>query len=90
LAKIPGARGPAHKFRKIKGAPDITPPFSRGNINNGYIDIIDDESEDESGWKDVTTFGRYKRVPAKGVLRDFSSQYVFSLWSPLVSVGSDH
>jgi hypothetical protein len=74
LVKIPGALGPAHKFRKIKGASVIKPVFTRGNINNGYIDVIPDDSDDESGWKDVDTFGRTYRLPAKGIKLDFFSR----------------
>lgn len=76
LAKIPGVRGPAHRFRKIKGAADITPTYSRGNVNNGWIEIIDDESEDESGYKDRNTFGRVQRLRATGIEKDFIYQYV--------------
>jgi hypothetical protein len=76
LVKIPGVRGPAHRFRKIKGAADITPTYSRGNVNNGWIEIIDDESEDESGYKDRNTFGRVQRLRATGIEKDFIYQYV--------------
>ncbi|KAL1871874.1 hypothetical protein VTK73DRAFT_1842 [Phialemonium thermophilum] len=74
LVKIPGALGPAHKFRKIKGAPAITPAFRRGNINNGYIDVVPDDSDDESGWKDVNTFGKLYKLPEKGIKLDFFSR----------------
>ena len=75
LAKIPGSLGPAHRFRKIKGAPAIKPSYSRGLINNGWIDI-DGESEDESGWKEVETFGKTYRLPSQGIKLDFLSRYV--------------
>lgn len=76
LEKVPGSLGPAHKFRKIKGVPDIEPAFRRGNINNGYIDVIDDldDSEDESGLKEFTSFGQKYRLPAKGIQLDFISK----------------
>ncbi|KAB5570511.1 hypothetical protein GE09DRAFT_1217944 [Coniochaeta sp. 2T2.1] len=74
LNKLPGARGPAHRHRKVKGAEAITPIYSRGNTNNGYIEVIDDlsESEDESGYKDRNTFGKVQRLSGKGLLRDFA------------------
>ena len=85
LARVPGALGPAHKFRKIKGASAIKPAYSRGLVNNGYIDVDgEDLSEDESGWKEVETFGKTYRLPSKGIKLDFFSQYVSliaRLWS---------
>ncbi|OLN88338.1 Uncharacterized protein C2F7.07c [Colletotrichum chlorophyti] len=75
LATLPDQLAPAHRFRKIKGAPVITPAFSRGMKNNGFIEIEEEESEDEStGWSDVKTFGRIYKLPAKGVVLDFISQ----------------
>ncbi|KAK3357683.1 hypothetical protein B0T25DRAFT_589902 [Lasiosphaeria hispida] len=74
LAKIPGTLGPAHRFRKIKGAPPIKPAFPRGYVNNGWIDVELDNSEDESGWKDVETYGRTVRLPEKGIKLDFLSR----------------
>ncbi|TQN73094.1 hypothetical protein CSHISOI_02385 [Colletotrichum shisoi] len=75
LAELPKELAPAHRFRKIKGAPAITPAFSRGMKNNGIIEIEDEESEDEAtGWNDVKTFGRVYKLPAKGIILDFISQ----------------
>ncbi|KAL2874124.1 hypothetical protein SGCOL_010712 [Colletotrichum sp. CLE4] len=77
LATLPEELAPAHRFRKIKGAPVIIPAFSRGMKNNGFIEIDDDdeESEDEnSGWSDVKTFGRVYKLSSKGVVLDFISQ----------------
>ncbi|KAK0645916.1 hypothetical protein B0T16DRAFT_149273 [Cercophora newfieldiana] len=73
VSKVPGTLGPAHKFRKIKNSPVIKPAFSRGFINNGYIEIDLDDNEDQSGWKDVQTFGRTVRLPEKGIKLDFLS-----------------
>jgi len=72
---VPGALGPAHRFRKIKGAPVISPAFSRGHLNNGYIDVALEASDDESGWKNVETYGRTVRLPEKGIKLDFLSRY---------------
>ncbi|KAK1457562.1 PHD-finger domain-containing protein [Colletotrichum cuscutae] len=75
LATLPEELAPAHRFRKIKGAPVIVPAFSRGMKNNGFIEIDDEESEDEnSGWSDVKTFGRVYKLSSKGVVLDFISQ----------------
>ncbi|KAK3322168.1 hypothetical protein B0H66DRAFT_192771 [Apodospora peruviana] len=74
LAKVPGALGPAHRFRKIKGAPVIKPAFSRGYVNNGYVEVdLDRSDEDESGWKNADSFGRIVRLPERGIKSDFLS-----------------
>ncbi|CAK7227992.1 hypothetical protein SBRCBS47491_006753 [Sporothrix bragantina] len=76
LAKLPGQLGPAHRFRKIKGAPAIKPAFSRGMINNGFIEFNsdDDSSDNNSGWRDWQSFGRVQRIGARGVELDFLEQ----------------
>ncbi len=67
--------GPAHKWRRIKGAPVIKPAFSRGSVNNGHIEVdYDLDSQDESGWNDPKSFGRTQRVSAKSIVLDFVSQ----------------
>lgn len=77
MAKLPNQLGPAHRFRKIKGAPLIKPVYSRGMIDNGFIEFnSDDESDNNSGWKDWQSFGRIQRVGARGVELDFLEQYV--------------
>ncbi|KAM0434421.1 hypothetical protein ACHAPT_003517 [Fusarium lateritium] len=74
---------PAHRFRKIKGAQTITPLFSRGLKNNGYIEVDwSDETESEpeskpandSGWPDPDSFGRAYKLPAQGIVLDFIEQ----------------
>ncbi len=79
LTKIPGALAPAHRYRKIKGASVIKPAFSRGYINNGYILVDREDDTDETGWKDVETYGRAVRLPEKGIKLDFLSRYVTKL-----------
>ena len=76
LAKLPGQLGPAHRFRKIKGAPVIKPAYSRGMINNGFIEFSsdDDFSDNNSGWRDWQSFGRIQRIGARGVELDFLEQ----------------
>lgn len=73
LEKVPGYLAPAHKFRKVKGAPSIEPAFSRGNVNNGFIEVVE-ESEDESGLKEYSSYGRIYRLSAKGIKLDFLSR----------------
>merc|ERR1712000_436488 len=77
---------PAHRWRKVKGAPVIIPALSRGLRNNGHIDLdwgsepeadAYDRSgwtDDQSGWKDVASFGRTFKVSATGVRLDFIEQ----------------
>ncbi len=76
LGKLPGSLGPAHRFRKIKGAAVLDPAFSRGNANNGFVDVDLDEDEDDSvqdwsGWADVETYGRTVKLSAAGIKKDF-------------------
>ncbi|ROW12423.1 hypothetical protein VMCG_00809 [Cytospora schulzeri] len=64
--------GPAHKFRKIRGAPEIQYVFGRGNVNNGWIEVEDSsEPRSYSGFRDYDSYGHTYRLPAKGVQRDF-------------------
>lgn len=69
---------PAHRYRKIKGASVITPAVTRGLRNNGHIDIdwgSEPEGDyDNSGWKDMASFGRTYKISAKGVRMDFIEQ----------------
>ncbi|KAG9254936.1 uncharacterized protein F5Z01DRAFT_621131 [Emericellopsis atlantica] len=77
---------PAHRWRKVKGAPVIIPALSRGLRNNGHIELdwgsepeadAYDRSgwiDDQSGWKDVASFGRTFKVSATGVRLDFIEQ----------------
>ncbi|CAK7204926.1 hypothetical protein SEUCBS139899_007688 [Sporothrix eucalyptigena] len=75
VAKLPGQLGPAHRFRKIKGAPAIKPAYSRGMINNGFIEFSSDsDSDNNSGWKHLQSFGRVQRIGARGVQLDFLEQ----------------
>ncbi|PTB43233.1 hypothetical protein M441DRAFT_135381 [Trichoderma asperellum CBS 433.97] len=68
---------PAHRFRKLKGGQVISPAFSRGNNNNGHIELDwGDELEEpeKSGWRDPDSFGKTYRLQAKGVVLDFIEQ----------------
>ncbi|KAL2123313.1 hypothetical protein VTJ04DRAFT_3768 [Mycothermus thermophilus] len=74
LSKLPAQLAPAHRFRKIKDAPVIRPVFTRGYANNGYIDVDFDDTPDESGWRDIESFGRVVRLSEKGIKLDFLSR----------------
>jgi len=73
-----GGLAPAHRHRKIKGAPPITPAFSRGNRNNGFIEVVYDEQQDNSGYREVKQFGRTLKLPSTGIILDVITQYVDS------------
>lgn len=74
LATVPGGLAPAHRHRKIKGAPAITPAFSRGVRNNGFIDVVYDEPQDQSGYHEVKQFGRTLKLPSTGIILDVITQ----------------
>ncbi|KAH6624342.1 hypothetical protein B0J18DRAFT_175701 [Chaetomium sp. MPI-SDFR-AT-0129] len=74
LATFHNTLHPAHRHRKIKDAPVISPTYKRGFANNGHIEVELDDSEDESGWRDVETFGRTVRLSEKGIKLDFISR----------------
>lgn len=83
LSNIPAQLGPAHKFRKIKGASDIDYAFRRGNINNGWIDVEEDESDDDVmgvrlGLQDPDSWGKKYTLKASGIRDDFIAKYVLS------------
>ncbi|KAH7162614.1 hypothetical protein B0J13DRAFT_615242 [Dactylonectria estremocensis] len=69
--------GPAHRFRKIKGAQPIIPAFSRGLKNNGHIEIDwgdEPELSSNSGWPDPDSFGRAHKIQAPGIVFDVIEQ----------------
>lgn len=78
LLKVPAQLGPAHKFRKIKGSSDIVYGFRRGNVNNGYIEVDDDELDGAAAapvrMRDPSSWGRSYRVQSSGVRDDFLSK----------------
>lgn len=79
LAKVPAQLGPAHKHRKVRGAPEILYAYRRGNVNDGHIVIEDDEDEDDqipsrTGFRDPVSWGRVTRVRGSGVKDDFLSK----------------
>lgn len=79
LEKVPGTLGPAHRFRKIKGASLIKPILSRGIRNNGHIEIENTPSEDEdqgSGFYEQREYGHVYKLPEEGIKLDFISRYV--------------
>lgn len=77
LAEVPGSLGPAHRFRRIKGASVIKPALSRGIQNNGHIEIENKASDDEDqGFYQQREYGHIYKLPEEGVKLDFISQYV--------------
>lgn len=75
LGELPVRLAPAHKYRKIKSMPVIEQGYSRGLANNGWIEIEEDDSDDdEAAWRENKAFGRVFRVSAKGIKQDFISR----------------
>ncbi|KAI1742159.1 hypothetical protein F4680DRAFT_413082 [Xylaria scruposa] len=76
LGDLPVRLAPAHKYRKIKNMPAIEQGYSRGLANNGWIEIEEDDSDDndEAAWKEKKAFGRVFRLSAKGIKQDFISR----------------
>ncbi|KAI1143894.1 hypothetical protein F5Y05DRAFT_10204 [Hypoxylon sp. FL0543] len=75
LGELPERLAPAHRYRKIKNAPPIEPSYSRGLANNGWVEIDNDDSEDDAdAWRKHKSFGRVYRLSAKGIKRDFISR----------------
>ncbi|KAK9781894.1 hypothetical protein SCAR479_01765 [Seiridium cardinale] len=68
---------PAHKYRKIKNAPVIEQAYSRGMRNNGWIEIEEDDDDEqlEGTWAATRRdFGRVYRLPERGIKLDFLSR----------------
>lgn len=68
--------GPAHRFRKIKGSSEIAYAYRRGNINNGWVEVDEDESEGEFllNFRDPTSYGRVYKLRSSGIKEDFISK----------------
>lgn len=78
LEQVPGSLGPAHRFRKIKGASLIKPVLARGVRNNGHIEIENATSDDEdqgSGFYEQREYGHVYKLPEEGIKLDFISRY---------------
>jgi hypothetical protein len=76
LAQVPAILAPAHRFRRIKGAPAIKPAIPRGIKNNGYIEIETEPSEDEEeqGFYEHREYGHVYKLPEQGIKLDFISK----------------
>lgn len=75
LGELPERLAPAHRYRKIKNAPVIEQSYDRGMANNGWIEVENDDSEDEAhAWRHHQGYGRVHKVSAKGIKLDFISQ----------------
>lgn len=83
LEFVPGALGPAHRFRRVKGRSAIKPALSRGIKNDGHVEVEPAMSEDETkDFFEDREYGRVYMLPEKGIILDFISRYVyFSLYS---------
>lgn len=79
LSTLPAILAPAHKVRKIKGAVPVYPTISRGNKNNGQIEIENEPSDDEEALQDIERYGKIYKVTDKDVKLDFLSKYVKKL-----------
>ncbi|KAK4176078.1 hypothetical protein QBC36DRAFT_330024 [Triangularia setosa] len=78
LAEMPEVLAPAHRVRKPKTASVIRPAFSRGFINDGYIEVALEEDAPTSGWRNSEAYGRTVRLPEKGIRADFLSRARFN------------
>ncbi|KAK6950290.1 hypothetical protein Daesc_008616 [Daldinia eschscholtzii] len=75
LSELPERLAPAHRHRKIKNAPVIEQAYSRGMANDGWIEVENDDSEDEAAaWRRHKGFGQIHRLSAKGIKLDFISR----------------
>lgn len=75
LSELPERLAPAHRHRKIKNAPVIEQSYSRGMANDGWIEIENDDSEDDAdAWRRHKGFGQVHRLSAKGIKLDFISR----------------
>ena len=81
LSNLPSILAPAHRLRKIKGAVPVYPTISRGNKNNGQIEIENEASEDEEALQDIERYGKIYKVTDKDVKLDFLSKYAISLFT---------
>ncbi|KAH6897022.1 hypothetical protein B0T10DRAFT_556868 [Thelonectria olida] len=69
--------GPAHRYRKAKDGPVITPAISRGLKNNGIIEVDWSDEPDlpnNSGWPDPASFGKTYKLQANGLILDCIEQ----------------
>jgi len=76
LAMLPESLAPAHRYRKIKNAPVITPAVSRGFRNNGQIEIELELTDDEDGpgFTEKKEYGQTYKLPEESVKLDFISK----------------
>lgn len=58
-------------MRKPRNAKIVDTSLNRGFVNEGIIEVINDESEEESGFYDEEVSGVVYRLPEKGIKLDF-------------------
>ncbi|KAI8959154.1 hypothetical protein F5Y11DRAFT_15769 [Daldinia sp. FL1419] len=91
LSELPERLGPAHRHRKIKNAPVIEQGYSRGMANDGWIEVEDDDSEDDAdAWRRYKGFGQIHRLSAKGIKLDFISRVRESRQQNSAQVGASN
>ncbi|KAK0748571.1 hypothetical protein B0T21DRAFT_380369 [Apiosordaria backusii] len=74
LAEMPGVLAPAHRYRPLKATTVIRPAFSRGFVNDGYIEVVPEENEPAGGWRNSEAYGRTgKPIPPLGATTDAPS-----------------
>jgi hypothetical protein len=81
LSILPAQLGPAHRWRKIKGAAPLVPTVQTNTRsyarNNGHVEIDpspDDGAEEKTGFFEETQYGRTYKLPEEGVKLDFISK----------------
>ncbi|KAH9906379.1 hypothetical protein F4778DRAFT_645119 [Xylariomycetidae sp. FL2044] len=74
LEQIPARLTPAHRYRKLKNAPPVEQIYSRGMINNGWVEVeLEDEIDEYNAraWRETASFGRSFRLKEQGIKADF-------------------
>lgn len=73
LVALPDNLAPAHRWRRIKGAPVIKPTVPRGLRNNGHIEVENEPSDDEEeqGFYEQREYGQVYKLPEQGIKLDF-------------------
>lgn len=58
-------------MRRPRNARVVDTSLNRGFINNGIIEVINDESEEEEDFYEEEVSGTVYRLPEKGIILDF-------------------
>ncbi|OBT76731.1 hypothetical protein VF21_03884 [Pseudogymnoascus sp. 05NY08] len=72
---VPGALGPAHRFRRVKGRSAIKPALKRGIRNDGHVEVeVAESGDEEREFFEDREYGRVYMLPEKGIILDFISR----------------